>query len=216
MENGVLEPDGTRSVERAIAERVLAPQLEAAAAEARRLIDAAFAMMRETGTTEPPVREIVRESRLSNQAFYRHFRSKDDLLLAALADGQRRLVRSLQRRVDAAGDPAARVRAWIEGMMAQARNERAADATRPFSIDGARLRARFPYETGVNRDELLASLRPSIAALGGDDRTTDFVFDLTLAQMHDAIITRRRPTAEEVDDLVAFCLARVRAGVREH
>jgi len=79
-------------VEAALADRTLAPRRDAYAAEVRRLIDAAFAVMRETGDIDPPVRDIVKAAGLSNQAFYRHFTSKDALLLAVLADGHRQLV----------------------------------------------------------------------------------------------------------------------------
>ena len=48
--------------------------------------------MRREGSIDPQVRAIVQEAGLSNQAFYRHFSSKDASLLAVLADGQRQLV----------------------------------------------------------------------------------------------------------------------------
>ena len=44
-----------------------------------------FVVMRREGNIDPQVRAIVQEAGLSNQAFYRHFASKDALLLAVLA-----------------------------------------------------------------------------------------------------------------------------------
>ncbi len=88
------------------------------AAEVRRLIDAAFAVMRTTGDIDPQVRDIVKAAGLSNQAFYRHFASKDALLLAVLADGQRQLVDYLRARVASTADPETQVRRWIEGVLA--------------------------------------------------------------------------------------------------
>ena len=62
-----------------------------------------YAVMRRTGDLDPRVTDIVREAGLSNQAFYRHFRSKDELLVAVLADGQRRLVETLRQHMDKVG-----------------------------------------------------------------------------------------------------------------
>ena len=49
-------------------------------------------------------------------------------------------------------------------MLAQARNPDAAEATRPFAINGARLADRYPADLAATRAELLATLVPSVAA----------------------------------------------------
>ncbi len=97
MQNVV--PESKTALEHAVAERAVAGRRGQYAAEVRRLIDAAFAVMRRTGDIDPQVRDIVKAAGLSNQAFYRHFASKDALLLAVLADGQRQLVDYLRARV---------------------------------------------------------------------------------------------------------------------
>jgi AcrR family transcriptional regulator len=199
-------------IEEALADRALAERRDQYAAEVRRLIDAAFAVMRRSGDIDPQVRDIVKAAGLSNQALYRHFPSKDALLLAVLADGQRRLVEYLRARVAARRDPASRVRAWIEGVMAQARDPHAAEATRPFAINGVRLADRFPDDLAASRDELLDTLAPAVEALGGTRTQAAFVRDLALARMSDAIAARRRPDNRELEQLVAFCLAGVRRG----
>jgi AcrR family transcriptional regulator len=199
-------------VESELADRTLAERREAYAAEVRRLIDAAFAVMQETGEIDPSVRDIVRGAGLSNQAFYRHFASKDALLLAVLADGHRQLVSYLEHRLAATADPEERVRRWIEGVMAQARDARAAEATRPFAMNGARLADRFPDDLARSRTELVATLAPSIRELGSSDQDATFVCELALARMNDAITHRRKPPPQEVQRLVAFCLAGVRHG----
>ena len=165
--------------------------------------------MRRTGDIDPSVRDIVRTAGLSNQAFYRHFASKDALLLAVLADGHRQLVEYLDKRVAAVKDPKERVRAWVMGVMAQARDARAAESTRPFAINGARLADRFPADLAATRSELVGTLAPSVRALGGSHQDAAFVVDLVLARMNDAIAHRRRPQPNEVQNLVAFCLAGV-------
>jgi len=199
-------------VEERLADAALAGRRGQYAAEVRRLIDAAFAVMRATGDIDPQVRDIVKAAGLSNQAFYRHFPSKDALLLAVLADGQRQLLEYLGARVASTGDPELQVRRWIEGVLAQARNPEAAEATRPFAINGARLADRYPADLAASRAALLSTLTPSVHALGGTADDASFVCELALARMNDAIAQRRRPSAQEVQHLVAFCLAGVRHG----
>src|SRR4029453_15442160 len=118
--NTVLGVQNVVPVEAELADRTLAERRQAYAVEVRRLIDAAFAVMQETGDIDPAVRDIVRRAGLSNQAFYRHFSSKDALLLAVLADGQRQLIEHLEGRVASTKEPKEQVRRWIEGVMAQA------------------------------------------------------------------------------------------------
>jgi AcrR family transcriptional regulator len=162
--------------------------------------------MARTGDIDPPVREIVREAGLSNQAFYRHFPSKEALLLAVLTDGQRQLIEYLRHRVSGVSQPKDQVRRWIEGVMAQARDVAAADATRPFAVNGPRLADRFPEELAATRLELLETLTPAVEALGGTEHDAELVRDLALGRMNDAIAQRRIVTTREVSDLVDFCL----------
>jgi len=200
-------PDVADGVEQAIAERGVAERRAAYASEARRLIDAAFVVMRRSGSIDPQVRAIVQEADLSNQAFYRHFPSKDALLLAVLADGQSQLVAHLRRRVATASGPAEQVQRWIVGVMAQARDRDAAEATRPFACNGSRLADLFPADLAASRAELAASLAPSVRALGGTDEDAELIRDLAFARMNDAIAHRRVPSRVEVQRLVDFCLA---------
>jgi AcrR family transcriptional regulator len=196
-------------VEAALADRALAERREAYAAEVRRLIDAALVVMRRSGALDPAVRDVVREAGLSNQAFYRHFPSKDALLLAVLTDGRQRLVSYVEHRVATVDDPREQVRRWIEALMEQARRPLAAEATRPFACNGPRLNDRFREEAIAGREDLVRTLRPSVVAAGGDVRDADFVHDLTMARMNDALVHRRVPDHEEVAHLVAFCLAAI-------
>jgi hypothetical protein len=97
--------------------------------------------------------------------------------------------------------------------MAQARRPEAAAATRPFSVNGARLAARFPAEMAADRELLLATLRPVIAELGGDPvADAELVHDLALSRMNQAVVSGRLPSDEEVERLADFCLAGVTGG----
>ena len=81
-----------------LADRSLADRHETYAAEIRTLLDAALTVMRREETIDPRVSDIVRTAGLSNQAFYRHFRGKDELLVALLDDGRQRLLATIERR----------------------------------------------------------------------------------------------------------------------
>ena len=52
-----------------------------------------------------------------------------------------------------------RVRAWIEGVLEQARNDDAAANTRPFTSNAARLADRFPEQTAHSRELVVEPLR---------------------------------------------------------
>ena len=190
-----------------LVDRALDERRAAYADEVRRLIDAAYAVMRSTGDIDPRVGDVVRAAGLSNQAFYRHFKSKDELLLAVLTDGQHQLLATLQTRIARAEPGARQVAAWIEGVMAQARNAEAAENTRPFAINGARIADRFPDEWSASREALMAPLREAVAVAGGDpDRDADAIHHLAFGEMEDALKRRVHPTRDDVEHLVQFAL----------
>jgi len=174
MQNNVLDPGNSRSeipsgisregsaVERAV-DRSLEAKRAAIAAEVRRLVEATLVLIQRTGEVEPRVSEIVREAGLSNQAFYKHFRSKHELLVAVLDEGVRILAGYLMHRMSAAESPREAVREWIRGMLAQALDADAAEATRPFVRARARLAESLPEEVGRSEAQLTALLRAAIA-----------------------------------------------------
>ncbi len=195
-------------VEHDVARRVLSERLDSYSEEIRRFIDAAYEIMRTRGTIDPPVRDIVQAAGLSNAAFYRHFPSKDALLLAVLEDGRRRLLASLDRRMAAAAPGADRVRAWMEGVIEQARNSKAADNTRPFAVNGPRLRDRFPTESAESTERLLEPLQAALRDAGSVnvERDARAIHDLAFGMMNQLLIERRGPGRAAVDHIVGFAL----------
>ena len=182
-----------------LADRAVAERHEAYESEIRRLLDAALAVMQRDATIDPRVTDIVRESGLSNQAFYRHFRGKDALLLALLEDGRERLVTTIERRLAGAHSPADQLQAWVEAVFAQAQDPAAADATRPFVINSDRLAAEYPEEVRRSRDRLVEPLQAIVGAV-----KADAVYHLTMGSVHDALVQRRVPTRDDVEAIVDF------------
>ncbi|MBV8950749.1 MAG: TetR/AcrR family transcriptional regulator [Actinobacteria bacterium] len=190
-----------------LARRRVAGREQLYAEEVRRLLDATFTTMRASGDLEPRVSDIVRESGLSNQAFYRHFAGKDELLLAVLEDGQRQLVGYLERRMRRVPDGVPRVQQWIEGVLEQARNRDAAERTRPFAVNGSRLRDRFPVESKEAAELLLEPLRSAVQAAGGDaEHDAAAVYQLTIGTMYEHLLARTTPTRDDIARVVRFAL----------
>jgi AcrR family transcriptional regulator len=206
--NSAIEQLAERAVERTVATR-----RAEYGAEMRRIAESTFALIERTGSLDPSMREILAETGLSTQAFYRYFSSKDELMLALLDEGRRRLVDSLQRRMARATTPADQVRAWIEGVLAQASNAAVAARTRPWALSEQRLAELFPREHEASVELLIDLLREPIARLqgrgkkaaAGEDAAT-LVYQLTFAVLRDHLVARTKPGAVESDALVAFCL----------
>jgi len=184
-----------------LAERSVAARQEVYAAEIRALLDAALAVMRRDGAAEPRVSDVVRESGLSNQAFYRHFRGKAELMAALLEDGRGRMVATIERRMARAADDEGRVRAWVEAVMAQATDPDAAANSRPFAVNGNRLADEHPEEARRARDVLLAPLRGIVG-----DTEAVAVYHVAMGTMQDALLDRRVPTRGEIERVSTFAI----------
>lgn len=74
------------------------------------LIDAAVAQGRERSFGDITVESLGRAAGISRSAFYNHFRDKEDLLLAALAEVEAEVAEAADGAWRAVGPPAARVR----------------------------------------------------------------------------------------------------------
>jgi AcrR family transcriptional regulator len=195
-------------------ERTLASRYSTYIDEVTRLIRAAVAVMDRQQTTNPKVSDIVREAGLSNQAFYKHFRSKSELFLAILDDGQRELVTYLQHQTDKADTGIGKVRNWVVGIMSQAAVPGAASATRGVMMNSHELQAEYPEECS-RLNQLL--LEPLVAAIRqaedeGEARPTDpakaatTIFRLAGSTTETYVLSRQVPSEEDIEFLVDFTL----------
>jgi AcrR family transcriptional regulator len=204
-----------RSVDRALSRR-----RAAYTAEAERLVEAALLLIRERGELEPPVAAIVRRARLSNQAFYRHFRSKHELLVAVLDHGIEVLAAYLRERMAKEAAPSERVRAWLRGMLAQALDARGAEATRPFALARSQLARHYPAEVARSEQRLSALVRDAIEAakaageLPDADPAADAeaLYHLAMGWLEARLAEGRTPSRREAARLEAFAMAGLRAG----
>jgi AcrR family transcriptional regulator len=192
--------------------------------DVQRIVDATYRLIERTGGIDPSLREVLAEAGLSTQAFYRFFRSKDELMVVILDDGRRQLLGYLEHRMARATSPADKVRAWIEGVLAQASNPEAAARTRPFLVNQDRLVEAFPEEQQASVDRLvdllvgsLDELRTAVPGRGArrgaetTRRDAGAIYRLALATLHDHLVGGTTPSGDDVDHLVGFVLGGVGA-----
>lgn len=173
--------------------------------EVRRLLDAGMELMRADPNVNPRIVEIVRRARVSNDAFYRAFRSKDDLMAAIADDGARRLLGHIRRRCARHTDPVDQVRACVQVVFKQAADPEVAATTRAVlrntSRDG---RSAFG---GVELRRRIAELLAVPLGAGGSldpDRDAMVAACAIFAVMEQFLWTERVPTAADVEHLVAW------------
>ncbi len=207
------EPQPRPLVARAVA-RSLSDRVAAATQEVEQLVEATYRIISRDGAVDPRVRDILLESGLSTQAFYRHFRSKDDLLLVLLDDGRRRLADYLQHRIEQARGADAQLRAWISGLLAQAANPEAAERTRPFIMTMPRLREAFPAEhdeseavlVGLLTGVIKAGVAAGTMASRHPARDAMAIYRMTLGVMEAHLLARTAPSRAEATHLASFAL----------
>lgn len=186
-----------------------AAEREAGERERRQLMAAALDVMCELPDKSPRVSDIVTRAGLSNNAFYRHFRSKDDLVLAILDDGRRTLLGYLDHLMAEETTREGKVRRWIEGMMAQAVDSDAAVATRAVHRNAARVDGGVGDKGRRAEADLRALLETALRDAGSADPARDayVVFQAVVASMTDFLVRQVKPSAEDITHLASFCVA---------
>jgi AcrR family transcriptional regulator len=143
-------------------ERALEPRRRKYEAEFDRLVSAARDVMREHGTVDPTIGQVLAVAGLSTNAFYRHFPTKDDLLLELVMQAGANTRSFLSHRMAREDAPRDQVIAWIEGMFDLLRTASSLRANRPFLFAHPRLVARFPNEIAANIALLVEPLATAI------------------------------------------------------
>lgn len=200
--------DEPGAVARRIAQRALARRGADYAGEVRRLLDAALVVMAAAGTTgKPRVADIVAAAGLSNDAFYRHFPSKDALVAALLEDGAERLAGYTAHRMAGEREPRARVRRWVAAVLAQAEAESAA-ATLAVLWNAAGPGIALEPGPGVVGEALAALLHADLAALGSatPDLDAALIAHAAIGTLTDLLRRREIPDAGLADRITAFAL----------
>ena len=221
MENDVLDrettipPTALRNVERA-----LEPRYSAYLEEVRRLIYAGLAEVINSGSVEPRVADIVRRAGLSNKAFYRHFRSKEELMLAVLEEAMRLRVAEFEKLLSQAESPLERVRLWIWGVLEQAMNPKLSAATRPLVVHQGRLLESLGPQLYSTVDRLQEPLKSALADARDADQLPDvepecdaeILYSFVMGFMQARVVGRVIPSREECQRVVDFAMRGLTGG----
>jgi AcrR family transcriptional regulator len=137
----------SRAEERA-AERSAAVQRSRTriAQQVRSMLDAALRLIREKGDTFT-TQELVKEAGVALQTFYRYFASKDELLLAVIADAMTDACARWEAAASELPDPIARLRFYITTIVEELDREVGEGGTARFVVSTHwRLHRVFPNE----------------------------------------------------------------------
>jgi AcrR family transcriptional regulator len=206
------EPSPSDDVATRIARRTLEARGPDYAGEVRRLLDAGREVMRACGTSSRPrVADIVAAAGLSNDAFYRHFASKDALVTAILDDGTERLRSYLDHQMAKEPAPAAKVRRWVEGVMDQAADPEIAAATLAVLWNAGGLAQGLRPNPPSATAPLATLLTGPFADLGSADAALDatLVAHAVVGRLSDHLWQDTRPTRDDIEHIATFCLASV-------
>lgn len=209
-------PDPPNDVAAAIAQRTLARRGADYTGEVRRLLDAALDVMRRSGTSSRArVADIVAAAGLSNEAFYRHFPSKDALVDALLEDGAARLRSYLEHQMAKERTPEGQVRRWVAGVLSQADDE-IAETTRAVLYNSGGGAEGLASGRHFASGPLATLLREPFRALGCDrpELAASFVAHAVLGSLSDHLWRRTKPAREETDQIVDLCLTVARGPAR--
>jgi AcrR family transcriptional regulator len=203
-------PDRPDDVAVRIAQQTLARRGPDYTGEVRRLLDAALDVMRACGTTaRPRVADIVAAAGLSNDAFYRHFPSKDALVAALLEDGTERLQSYLTHQMAKEATAQGKVRRWVEGVLSQAADEDIASTTLAVLWNGGSVGEGLPSGRPSASRPLATLLREPFAELGSADPDLDasLAAHAVVGTLSDHLWERARPSRAAIDHVADVCVA---------
>ncbi|SNV08915.1 TetR family transcriptional regulator [Rhodococcus rhodochrous] len=195
-----LSPRASEAVKRS-----LTPRQEAASRD----VDTLIRCGRELLTRGEPARvaDIVAAAGLSNDAFYRYFKSKGDFVDAVVEEGGHRLVRYLRHKIDQAADPDAALRAGIAAVLNQAVDPEIAAATRNV-VSSAGGRSHAPKVREDLEKAVAEVLAGPIADLGSTDPQRDsLTTSILLLAVMEHLLWRDASTFDadaEVEQIVGY------------
>lgn len=191
---------------------VLDPAPESGA-ERVRLMDAALQVMLRNGFQGASVQDILDRAGLSTRAFYRQFRSKDDLLLAMFRTASDPDVDAVAQKVGEAADPLAAVRTWVSELVEMAYDPRRIRRLVIFNAVARQADGYEEEEAGL-RAHLIAPLKAALrqGSADGSLPTADplpdaeAIFDLVWSVAHPHRRPRTLSRSRANAQVLRFCL----------
>jgi AcrR family transcriptional regulator len=185
----------------------------------QRLLDAAFELIDEKGTSEFTIQEVVDRSKQSLRGFYQYFDGKDELLFALLEETMREAVDDVRGAVESESVPLERLRAftirlyeWCEPL--GVRRKRGAHNRVPISEFSLQLALKDPERLSAVMaplSRMLIELLDAAADAGairvGDTRRAALLIQQTV--MYGWLMKRLVPSPRSrvtAEDAWEFCL----------
>jgi AcrR family transcriptional regulator len=193
------------STVRAAVDRALAKQRDDATREVEAILDAALRVAERAAPAAPRVADIVAEAGTSNQAFYRYFAGKDDLMRAVLQRGIVRVHEYLQHQTAKESEPLKQIEAWIRGVLTQVTARKAARQSVAINLQIGR---QAEDEQSRLPPLLRSLLLDPITAAGSLDptRDTDALGEAVFGTLQRHLRLGTAPSSADCDHLVQFCL----------
>lgn len=214
MKKNATEPlSVAERIAQATASRVRRPDY---ADEVTRLLQAARKVIEANGTAaSAKVADIVSVAGLSNDAFYRHFKSKDALVAALIEDGSERVAAAITERMAKEPSPEGQVRRWLEGMLSAAAAPHA-QSTSAVLWNSSNHNAGIPTGSQVARRPLAVLLHEPFRTLGSADPERDaaLVTHAIVGVVAEHLWAQTQPSRAENAHLLRFCLAAPAANPR--
>ena len=178
------------------------------AASHERIVEVAAARIRESGTEQPGVAEIMRAAGLTHGGFYKHFGSRDELIAEAV---ERALTDSESRATEIAAGAEDPLAAFADAYVSAAHRDDPASGCGVVAIGTDMPRVGGPAQEAyrVQVERYLAHLQP---LLGGDDDDARRRATVTLSAMVGAVMIARALGPTSGSDEI---LRDVREAVRE-
>jgi AcrR family transcriptional regulator len=201
-------------VEDRAVERAVRVAKERARDDVQLLVAAGRKLLHRDGAADMTIADVLTEAGLSTRAFYRHFASKSDLLLAVYDNEVDRYRPRLQRRLDAATSPCAGLEAWIDELLAAGFEPRRGERTRSMFTWAIPLQQEFPAEFAAVRAALTDPLEAVLAAGLADGtfpnadpaRHAQFIRALTWELVEERLSGVEIDVADAREEVLRFCL----------
>ncbi len=201
-------------VEDRAVERAVRVAKERARDEVQLLVAAGRTLLHRDGAADMTIADVLSEAGLSTRAFYRHFASKSDLLLAIYDNEVDRYRPRLERRLDAATTAGEKLEAWIDELLAAAFESKRGERTRAMFTWAIPLQQEFPAEFAAVRAALTDPLVAVLAAGLADGsfpraepaRDAEFIRALTWELVEEHMSGAEIDIVTAREEVLRFCL----------
>jgi AcrR family transcriptional regulator len=208
-----VEAGHRRLKERAV-ERGLRRRRDEAEATVEAAMEAGRTLIQRDGLLDFNMRELLALSGVSNRAFYRHFPTKEALVVALAGEVYDTLLETLAAAVAARDTPVAEFEAWVDAALMFARDPALASRGRVFVAYEPRLREEYSdlyRSVGRTLTAQVAGIleRGRAARVFSDDAglgQARLAVRLVIATLEHHVFERSIPSATERDGLVSMIL----------